>query len=142
MVEPIDLMPRIVAAYVGVPYRLHGRDPAGWDCRGCVDYLRRVIFNKVGPSLDGDVPIEATASAARIAEVMEAQVRERLSAWTPCAARPGAVVLLEVFGRPAHVGLMLTPRDFIHAMAGCETVISRLDEPRWSNRVRGVFDGV
>jgi len=132
---------RIASEFVGVPYVLHGKDPGGWDCRGCVRYCRRVLFGKTGPSLDGELTLAESASFGGIAEAMERFVRDRLSQWHPVASQPGAVALLEFYGRPAHVGLLLDHTNFIHAMPGCETVISRLDEPRWRGRLRGVFDG-
>lgn len=59
--------------------------------------------------------------------------------WRPVDLRPGAVLLFEVFGRAAHVGLALSRRDFIHALEGAETAIVRLDD-RWSSRLRGAYD--
>lgn len=132
---------RIASEFVGVPYRLHGLTPDGWDCRGCVAYCRRLLFGKAGPSLEGRLTPAETASMQGTAEAMERFVRDRIAEWRPVAAGPGAVVLLEFYGRAAHVGLLLDHNNFIHAMPGAETVINRLDDARWARRLRGVFDG-
>lgn len=102
--------------------------------------LRAEIFAKPTPSwaeaytpLDGANPVRLADMAARL-------ITERLAAWSPCSPRPGAVALFSLFGRPAHVGLMLTSIDFIHALGGCDTAIERLGEPRWAPRLIGCFD--
>ena len=129
------------AAYVGVPYRLHGRDLEGWDCWGCVGFARQALFGKGTPCwAEVFDQIEPHASAARIPEAAEALIRERLSAWREVSCGPGAVVGLLVYGRLAHVGLMLDRTHFLHAMSGARTVITRLTDPRWSGRVRGFYD--
>ena len=130
----------MAAPFVGAPYRLRGRTPAGWDCWGCVSHLRDVVFSKPTPSWVEAYSLEDGANAVRLAERVEQLVRERLSAWTPVEPRSGAVVLLSFFDRVAHVGLMLTDKVFIHALHGCETVISQTTDPRWKSRVRGYYD--
>ena len=126
--------------FVGVPYRLGGRSPAGWDCWGCVAHVRQALFGKVTPSwaetyspLDGANPV-------RLADVVERLIRERLDAWSPCPPRPGAVALFSLYGRPAHVGLMLDGVVMLHALGGCETALERIDGPRWASRLIGCFD--
>jgi cell wall-associated NlpC family hydrolase len=127
-------------AYVGAPYRLHGRDEAGWDCWGLVAALRGRIFGRPTPSWSELYGPEDGASAAALAEKVERLIRGHMAGWTPCAPRAGAVALLTVFGREAHVGLMLGPLDFIHVLAGSATAISRLNEPRWRTRFAGAYD--
>lgn len=128
------------AGYLGAPYRLHGRTEQGWDCWGCVAALRAKLFERPTPSwadaytpLDGVTPVALADTAARL-------ITERLAAWRPVAPAPGAVALFSLFGRPAHVGLLLTPTDFIHALGGCDTAIERLSAPRWAPRLIGCFD--
>lgn len=134
-----DLLER-GSAYVGAPYRLRGRDAAGWDCWGCVAALRAELFAKPTPSwAEAYTPVDGL-EPGRLAAKVERLIAERLGAWTPVAPRPGAVALLSLFGRPAHVGLCLTSVDFIHALGGCDTAIERLDGPRWAPRFLGCFD--
>lgn len=81
-----------------------------------------------------------TAADVASAETVESLIRERLSLWRSVGQRPGAVVLFEIFGRTAHIGLVLTAREFVHSFGGTETAILRLDDPSWSRRVRGFYD--
>ena len=127
-------------AYLGAPYRLRGRTPDGWDCWGCVAWLRGELLARPTPSwAEAYSPLDG-ASASGLARRVEQLIAERLNAWRPVAPQPGAVVLLSLFGRPAHVGLCLTANDFIHALGGCDTAIERLDCPRWAPRFLGCFD--
>ena len=134
-----DIMKQ-ASAFVGVPYLLRGRTPVAWDCWGCTRFLRDELFGKPTPSWAETYSIEDGANGVRLADKVEELVRERLHAWTRVGPRPGAVVLLSFFDRTSHIGLMLTERDFIHALYGCQTVINSVDEPRWKGRVRGHFD--
>lgn len=128
---------RAAAAYVGVPWRARGDDPAGWDCRGCVVYLRREIFGLASPGMGRDF---YTAADVKSAATVEGMIRDRSAAWVPVQAAPGALILFEVFGRAAHIGLVLSGTDFVHSFGGQETTILRLDHPAWSRRIRGFYD--
>lgn len=128
-------------AFVGAPYRLHGRSPEGWDCLGLLGCLRARLFDRPTPSAS-EIFAEADGlSASRLAELFERELQVRLSAWRPASRTPGVAVLLTIFGRAAHVGLVLS-RDgtFIHALDGAGTSIESLDSPRWQGRIRGYFD--
>lgn len=81
-----------------------------------------------------------TTTDLRSPETLERLVLERITAWRPVEARPGAVILFEVYRRPVHVGLVLSRSDFVHSYGGQETTILRLDNPSWSDRIRGYYD--
>lgn len=139
--------------FVGVPYKEHGDTPAGWDCRGCVRHLRREIFGLESPGMD---PAEYTVRDVKDLDLVADLMAARRGLWRELARfedeppaervrqvgtlRPGAVILFSVFGRDAHVGVLLTRRDFAHTLAGQETTILRLDGDRWSSRIRGAYD--
>lgn len=127
---------------VGVPYRLHGLDLQGWDCRGCVAWARRSIFGKESPGFLHHFPELSGLGPGALAAAMQGLIAERIGAWSVVGPMPGAVVLLNLFGRPCHVGLMLDHVHFLHAMHGAGTVISRTDRDHWSakGRVKGYFD--
>ncbi len=128
------------AAFVGVPYSPRGRDPAGWDCWGCVRWGRWAVFDRHSPDWSDAYTAADFASVSQLAETTARLVRERLSAWREVPAQAGAVVLLTIFDRPAHVGLMLTGDEMLHAFGRAATTIERVDSLRWSGRVVGFFD--
>ncbi|MET3665897.1 NlpC/P60 family protein [Caulobacter sp. 1776] len=128
------------AGFVGTPYRLMGRTPEGWDCWGCVSWLRQQLLEVASPSAgDGYLPEDAVGG--RLIDTSAGLIAASLGRWRLLdGPRPGAVALIEVFGRPAHVGLVLDRRAFIHAWEGTDTVIERLSDERWARRARGFYD--
>lgn len=141
------------AAILAVPYVEHGDTPAGWDCRGLVRHLRAELFGVDSPGMG---PESYSAVDVRDRDLVERLMLERMGLWRELerfdeetgaerAARvgrlaPGAVILFSVFQRDAHVGLLLSPREFVHTIAGQGTTILRLDNARWSGRIRGAYD--
>lgn len=128
------------ADYVGAPYQLRGRTPDGWDCWGCVRFARAAVFGRESPDWSDAYTAADGVTPARLADTTERLIRERLAAWRPVPARAGAVALLNVFDRPAHVGLMLTEVEMLHAFGRAATTIERVDSPRWAHRVVGFYD--
>lgn len=124
------------SAWLGAPYALRGETPAGWDCLGAVKWLRGELFGRPtpwGPEL-------YTPADADDPERRHALVEAQLPGWTAVEPRPGAVVLFERLGRLDHVGLLLTPRLFIHALSvETGTAITDLRGP-WLRRLRGAYD--
>lgn len=122
--------------YLDVPYRLHGANALGWDCLGLVRTLRRELFDRDTPYGVGFYTRADADDAERRAALFEAGAL----AWRPCEAAPGTVALFNMLGRPAHVGLLLTRRIFIHARdESTGTVIEEMAGP-WARRLVGYFD--
>lgn len=130
------------APLVGVPYRLHGTTPDGWDCLGCARYVRETLFGRPWRS-DG---VEYTDLEGLVAKARAERIAERIGEWRLvgndiASVLPGSVLLFQVFGSPSHVAVALTGRDFIHCIGGVGTAIVDLDrEPQWERRLRGVYD--
>lgn len=124
-------------ALVGAPYRLHGEDPAtGWDCLGCVRYVRRTAFGRDTP-MGGAAYTKTDASDP---ERVEALITSHMEGWRDLGSpAPGAVILFERIGRRDHVGVMLDDRTFLHAEIGCETVTGDI-RGKWGRRARGFYE--
>jgi cell wall-associated NlpC family hydrolase len=125
------------AGFLAVPYRELGRSPeTGWDCVGCLAFLRRELFDKDTPGLS---ETHYTRREALEPEAVANMIKAKLDRWHTVEPAPGAVALLDTFGRPAHVGLFLDRLNVIHCDRGHGTVIQRLD-PLLRPRLRGVYD--
>jgi cell wall-associated NlpC family hydrolase len=101
--------------YLGVPYRLGGIDPQGFDCSGLTYY----VYHRLG--------LELPRSAAQQAAVGRRVRRGQLKAGDLVFFATGR-------GREVtHEGLYLGGRTFIHAPGQGKTVIiSRLDSDYYS----------
>lgn len=136
-----DLLRR-ADSFVGVPYQLHGEDPAGWDCLGLVRYLRRELFGRPTPPWGADYTRAHVAAPAEAARVIGTQLhRWRNLGWNRGGAPPppGAVLLITRLAHASHVGLMLDLGHFIHAEPAAGTSIQPL-APRWETRIIGAYD--
>lgn len=124
------------AEYLDVPYRLHGAGCDGWDCLGLVRQLRLKLFDRGTPYGVGFYTRQDADDPDRRGALFDEGVRS----WRRCEPAPGAVALFSILGRPAHVGLLLTRRVFIHARdEATGTVIEDMAGP-WARRLVGYFD--
>ncbi|CAN5192523.1 hypothetical protein BH09PSE3_BH09PSE3_00830 [soil metagenome] len=106
-------------ALVGVPFRLHGRDPAtGLDCVGLVACA---LGNPVVPS--GYRMRQGSADAIVAGLDAIGLVRADL----PCA---GDVLLFEAGAAQFHLGVM-SGRGFVHACALLRRVVETPGMPAW-----------
>jgi len=119
-----------------VPYKLNGFDLSGWDCRGCVAWGRRNWLGLDSPGMDGWYPVEQAENPTFVAQAMQ----ERVAAWKKCELKAGAVVLLRVGERVAHVGLMLDAHNFLHARRVYGTCVDTFQKKTWLRRLEGAYE--
>ena len=130
------LAPGWTNAYVSppVPFREHGRDPAGWDCWGL---LRWVYQHEFGISLPSYAEgYESIDDHGGVFAVFEDQVRGWEETDDP---RPGDVVWCAFMGFPCHVGVYAGAGTMLHVMPKRNTVVERIDGPAWQHRIRTYF---
>lgn len=131
--------------YLAVPFRERGRDFDGADCWGLVLLILAQERGVIVPE-----PAQLYASTQlRAASELRAFFAEAAHRWRRLPApEPWSVLLfgVEVSGRttPAHVGLSLGGRSFIHTQDGYGVQMSSLDERRagdaaWADRLLGAF---
>jgi cell wall-associated NlpC family hydrolase len=98
----------------GVPYRLGGADPGGFDCSGLVQY----VFALQGISVPRTVD----------------DLRRTGASVSPADVRPGDLLFFATNGRGvSHVGIAIGDGQFVHAPSEGGTVrIDRLETPYWS----------
>lgn len=133
----MDDLPAWVAQYVGVPFLDHGRDPQGWDCYGVVHYVLRTHFGIEIPSYAE--AYHTTTDRDEIAALLRDEIR---TPWRPvnlAEARPGDALVFRIEGAVGHVALLIAPGRFLHVDRQIATVIDRLDHPRWTRRLCGVY---
>jgi len=110
-------------ALIGVPFRLHGRDPAtGLDCVGVVACVLGVVPTGYRMRQASVAPIIAGLEAAGLVRVAEPE--------------PGDVVLVQAGPAQFHLGVM-TSGGFVHACALLRRVVETPGFPAWP--VVGVF---
>ena len=128
---------RAVSGYVGIPYTDKGRDEsAGLDCWGLLRLFYAEQFGHRLPSHDGRY-----LSSDNRAETCALARFEIDRAWHPVQMPHwGDAVVLNVLGRPFHVGICLARPDFLHTLDPHQgAVIDSLRSPAWARRIDGYY---
>lgn len=119
--------------YIGLPYANNGRSEIGIDCWGLVCLFYKNELNIELPSYvdkyDGpqDLGIASTITTYK-------------DNWTSTTTPDiGDVVLFNVYGEPAHVGVYVGNNKFIHSREGKDSVVESLSSPKWAKRFDGFY---
>lgn len=128
------VLPAWLAGYIGLHFEPHGRGP-NYDCYGLV---RAVLAEQFGvmtlPSLSGDYRSVKDPAIAALAAA------EAARAWRPVKTpRLGDVIMLNIAGRPMHVGLVIDDDWMLHIERGTDSCLARYRRPPWGNRIEGFY---
>lgn len=117
-----------VSAFVGRPYRAPN---------GCWQLVRQVYAELLGIELPG---FEAE-SAAVGRDGWAALIEQHRHTWQPVEAPvPGDVVLFRVLGAACHVGVVVAPPLFLHALApGTTARVESWRSLTWKPRLVGFY---
>lgn len=126
---------RDVAPFIGKPFADGGRGPDAFDCWGLVMAVRG-HFGLATP----EYHVSCFASLA-INRLMAAPCAH---GWRRCPSPDDlAVVVLRTSeehpGLCTHAGVVVGDGCFIHTFAKSMSVLARLDNPVWANRIAGVY---
>jgi cell wall-associated NlpC family hydrolase len=115
--------------FIGIPYQDKGRTFQAFDCWGCVYLFYKEMLRINIPALadDYDSGLDGKAVAHCVAE----NQAHWIEVDTP---EYGDVLVFNVLGWPAHVGVYLGDGDFLHAFKGADSCIERLDAITWNRR--------
>lgn len=121
------------AAFIGIPWRAHGRDRAGCDCWG----LARLVYAARGVALAshaGDY-----ADPLERAEVARVIAGHRPGPWIEAAPGDVRECDLLVFDRGwPHVGVAIDATRMLHVAQGGASCLARLDADPWRRRLVAV----
>ena len=119
--------------YIGLPYKDNGRDIDGIDCWGLVRLYYKQELNIDLPSYtdEYDGPYDTNVTRA---------IGLYKDSWnktnTPSV---GDVVLFNIYGEPAHVGVYIGNNKFIHSRENKDSVIESLNSVKWNKRLEGIY---
>lgn len=119
--------------YVGIPYSEKGRDVTGLDCYGLVRLIYKNEYKIDLPSFSAEYNADDNN---RIQDLI-AQYKE---GWEPVETpSTGDVVIFRIMGVESHIGLVISPTQFIHVRENQDSAIESLNAYKWSKRVVGFF---
>ena len=129
------MIPHWVKPYIGLPFRLTGRDRRGIDCYGLVALVYQEVLCVTLPDFIGRY--EDARDQTRSHLFLEGCAD---NCWTPCE-RPSMfnVVVLDAHGLPAHCGIVVNDRQMLHITDAAGSCVERFDGPMWSSRIHGFY---
>ncbi len=98
----------------GVSYREGGLSKSGVDCSGFVHLTYKQALNK-------SIPRTTASLSTRGKQIEGSQIR------------PGDLVFFKTGWKKRHVGIYVGKGQFIHASTSRGVILSRLDNPYWSD---------
>ncbi len=126
------------ARAIQVPFMDRGRDWDAWDCWGMFRVFHREVLGVALPSYAESYQDAGHSVESR--KVLSTIIAANMGAWRRVERpEPGDGVLLNIGGRPIHVGLALGGGLMLHAERKINTVIERLASPMWAKRIEGFY---
>jgi hypothetical protein len=119
--------------YISLKYLKKGRDKDGIDCWGLVKLIYKEQYNIDLPSFAEEYEAEQQTKIEQLIALGK-EGWEKVD--TPTI---GDVALLRVNGLFMHVGVVVSPNQFIHVSEHTDTTVERFDTGIWKHRVEGFY---
>lgn len=123
--------------FIGIPFRLRGRDRSGCDCWGLV----RLAFAARGIELpsyaDGYVDLGERDEIAALIAGEARQSWRRLVA--PDEAREWDVAVFRDGPLALHIGIVVEMGRMLHVVRDRESIIESYRDGRWLHRLTGIY---
>ena len=119
--------------YIGLPYKDNGRDTAGVDCWGLVCLFYKNEFDIDLPSYTDEYSGPYDPSVTRVINIY----KDKWDNTTTPAE--GDVLVFNIYGEPAHVGVYIGNNKFLHSREGKDVVIESLNNVKWIKRLEGIY---
>ena len=120
--------------YIGIPYKLHGREMDGLDCWGMICQVYRRELRRALPSYAENY--EHTLDGDGFGKSFE----EELCKWEPVdTPREYDVAWCRSAGVECHTGVILGDGKMLHSMMDNDSCIVRIDNPAWSRRIQQCY---
>lgn len=122
-----------VKQYTGLPFASGGRGPKYYDCWG----LTRLFYlNEFGVELPLHAGMYFDGSANGLhEEIVKRSVRQEFNKVDD--KKFGDLILIRMVGFPIHVGIRISPCEFIHADRKNGSI--KTLESRWSNKIEQYY---
>ena len=132
-------IPVWVEKYIGLPFKVKGRDRSGIDCWGLVLLVTFEQQAVVMPAFDkGYDGTYAPDDAAKIGNIVKTV--GPISTVIPAGQEKCFdVIVLRLKGQPMHVGIVLGDGIMLHIESGIESCIESYHSMRWKDRIYGIY---
>lgn len=132
------ILDEFISRAIVVPFVDKGRDWSGWDCWGMVVLFHREVLGVAIPSYTDSYRDAGRSKSSRVQ--LQDLIQTNMPKWDRIDdPLPGDAVLLNIGGRPIHVGLAIGAGRMLHTERRVCTLIERLSSPIWEKRIEGFY---
>lgn len=132
------MLDEFIRRAIEVPFADKGRSWEAWDCYGMLRLFHHEVLGIDLPSYVADYSDAGGTPEAR--ETLRRLITHHLPKWSSVESpEPGDGVLLNIGGRPIHVGLAIGNGLMLHTERKIGTVIERMSSPMWARRIEGFY---
>lgn len=111
-----------------------GRDENGLDCWGLV---RLFYANEMGVELPA---YSAVGHGTNENNELAKEINARMQNWRPVESpSPGDCILLNVYGRPIHIGIVERRGRMIHVCKNNNVTSEKYTSMKWAKRIEGFY---
>lgn len=128
----------IITSLTQIPFIEGGRDENGCDCWGLVVVFYDKIFNKQLPFY-GNVYYKNKENYNKTCSDINDIVDNEGLLKETTNPKFGDIVILNVFGRPLHIGIIIDNTRIIHTGRNTGVVIEKLTGAKWKSRIMGYY---
>jgi len=119
--------------YIGIPYKIGGRDRSGCDCWGLACLILR---ERYGNDIDRYIYSDVEDGYEIIKR--EKKYYEKIDG----EPIPGDLVLFKMMGKYFHIGVVVgepDERNMLHTLINHDSALDRYNGPKWASRIEGVY---
>lgn len=122
--------------YLGIPFKLDGRDRNGVDCYGLV-YL--VYKEQLGIELNSFSGIFKDTDPKTMLEIARTMDKDRSNWLSPSKLQEFDMVQLRTGRHAFHVGIYVGNGLMLHTESGIDATIENLKSPLWASRLEWIY---
>lgn len=119
--------------YLNIPFKPEGREIDGLDCWGLARLVYREEFGIELPSFAGEYDIDDP-------KLLHEIIVQQKENWEPLnQPEAGCLVVFRMFGAESHIGIAVSPTQFLHTREKYTSAIENFSSLEWKNRIVGYF---
>jgi len=124
--------------YIGIPYKIRGRDADGLDCWGLICLIYRQKYKISLQQYNGDYENNNTPKDVRVlTRLYERETKNSIDGWIPVERgkeQEGDVILIPLVGNYTHVAICIGNGKMMHISNSINVTIEEYLSLKWKPR--------
>lgn len=129
----------IIDEILFTPFEEGGRTKDGCDCWGLVVILYDELFNIPLPTYDTTAYKGMSNLAITSDSINQIKQDEEFDFVEVESPQYGDFILVDMLGRPVHIGFVLTPTEMIHITRQSGVTVENFRGEKWNRKIHGFY---